>query len=265
MTSIMRKVVIVTGVVCILIGILLGRMSVSPQTNGLITPPSSKPISLESREQTDLSLNAESQQAPSLKETTLVTRVVDGDTIEIQGGTRVRLIGIDTPEVGDCYAAEATNYLRSLIDGKTVVLEKDVSETDRYGRLLRYIWMDDVLVNDELVQEGFAHSSTFPPDVKYQERFLAAERESRKAGRGLWSECIDIKGTTTSQSTPQPSKTIDTDACTIKGNVSSSGEKIYHLPGQRYYEKTQIDESKGEKWFCSEEEALNAGWRKSKV
>ena len=198
------------------------------------------------------SLNVSSE---SLKQTIIVRRVIDGDTVELESGDRVRLIGIDTPEVGDCFAEQATDSLRLLVEGKSVKLEKDISETDRYGRLLRYIWANELLVNEMLVKEGDAHSSTFPPDVKHQDRFIEAERQAREANRGLWSACRDVKGASISP----------TEGCIIKGNISSSGEKIYHLPGQRYYEKTQIDESKGEQWFCSEENATAAGWRKSKV
>src|SRR3990167_5190540 len=110
----------------------------------------------------------------------LITKVIDGDTVEIEGGSRVRLIGIDTPETVDpsrpvgCYGREASNFTKSQLEGKEVRLEKDISETDRYGRLLRYVWIGDVFFNETLVKEGYAQSSTYPPDVKYQDKFLAA-------------------------------------------------------------------------------------------
>jgi micrococcal nuclease len=121
--------------------------------------------------------------------------VVDGDTIEVEMGGRrhtVRYIGIDTPEVADprrpvmCYGEEASRRNRQLVEGKTILLEKDVSETDRYGRLLRYVWADGVFVNAALVQEGYARVYTVPPDVRYAELFRRLEREAREAGRGLW-------------------------------------------------------------------------------
>ena len=128
-----------------------------------------------------------------------VTRIVDGDTIhvEIDGVRfRVRYIGIDTPERRqpgspvEWMAREAAAANERLVAGRTVVLERDVSDVDRFGRLLRYVWLEDpdgwLLVNDELVRLGFAHAVTYPPDVRYQERFLAAQREAREAGRGLW-------------------------------------------------------------------------------
>ena len=191
-----------------------------------------------------------------------VSRVVDGDTIEIEGGEKVRYIGIDTPEVVDprkpvqCFGKEASNKNKELVDGKRIRLEKDVSETDKYGRLLRYIFVGDLFVNEVLVKEGYAFSSTYPPDVKYQSIFVEAEKEAREANRGLWGLCGAVAGAKTTQAATD---------CVIKGNISSSGEKIYHLPGQRYYNQTVIDESKGEHWFCSEEEAQRSGWRKSKV
>jgi len=195
-------------------------------------------------------------------ESILVKRVVDGDTIELETGQKVRYIGIDTPETVDprtttqCFGKEATAKNRELVEGKKVRLEKDVSETDKYGRLLRYVYVDEIFVNETLVREGYAFSSTYPPDVKYQDLFIEAERAAREANVGLWGSCGFIAGTKT---------TLPAADCVIKGNISSSGEKIYHLPGQKYYNQTVISESKGERWFCTEEEAAAVGWRKSKV
>jgi micrococcal nuclease len=90
----------------------------------------------------------------------------------------------------DCYGREASNRNKELVEGQTVYLEKDVSETDAFGRLLRYVHVGGIMVNELLVSEGFAVSSTYPPDVKYQERFLAAQTSARNAGRGLWAGCL---------------------------------------------------------------------------
>jgi len=126
-----------------------------------------------------------------------VLRVIDGDTIEvsINGDTyRVRYIGIDTPETRhpekpvEWMGPEAAAHNEQLVAGKTVILEKDVSETDKYGRLLRYVWVGDLMVNAELVRLGYAQVSTYPPDVKYQDLFLELQREAREAERGLWGE-----------------------------------------------------------------------------
>lgn len=116
----------------------------------------------------------------SLTEATCI-RVIDGDTIEvlIDGDKyKVRYIGMDTPEMNDsrpdvrALAEEATLVNKNLVDGKVVELEKDVSETDRYGRLLRYVYVGDVFVNAELVALGYAQAVTYPPDVKYDDLFL---------------------------------------------------------------------------------------------
>ena len=106
----------------------------------------------------------------------LATRVIDGDTIEvnIDGAVyKVRYIGIDTPELDDkraeysALAQEATRYNRQLVEGETIRLEKDVSETDKYGRLLRYVYVDDIFVNAELVRQGLAWAKAYEPDTKY--------------------------------------------------------------------------------------------------
>jgi len=131
----------------------------------------------------------------------LVSRVVDGDTIVVRvGGTehRVRYIGVDTPETVhpsrpvEWMGREASDANRRMVEGKRVVLEKDISETDRYGRLLRYVWLSEgggwLLVNLEMLRRGLAQVSTYPPDVKYVDLYLDAQREAREAGRGLWGD-----------------------------------------------------------------------------
>lgn len=130
----------------------------------------------------------------------VVTEVIDGDTIKVEGDTTVRLIGIDTPETKDprrpvgCFGKEAANETKSLLSNKVVILQKDVSETDKYGRLLRYVFLplengQTLFVNDYLVREGFAKVLTYPPDVKYNERLRQAEREARDSKKGLWGRC----------------------------------------------------------------------------
>ncbi|MBA7471906.1 MAG: hypothetical protein GH158_04045 [Dehalococcoidia bacterium] len=124
-----------------------------------------------------------------------VTRVIDGDTIEVDiAGTiyKVRYIGIDTPELNDkrpefcALAQEATRYNRQLVERGTVRLEKDVSETDRYGRLLRYVYVGDIFINAELVRQGLAWVKVYEPDTKYQDYLEEMETEAKQAGRGLW-------------------------------------------------------------------------------
>lgn len=128
-----------------------------------------------------------------------VLRVVDGDTIKIEGDEVVRYIGIDAPETVhpskpvQCYGKEASEKNRELVEGKEVFLEKDVSETDKYGRLLRYVWLGETLVNEYLVREGYAQASSYPPDVKYQDRFIEAQRLAREEEKGLWGEVCNLK------------------------------------------------------------------------
>jgi len=201
--------------------------------------------------------------------TFLVTRVIDGDTIEIEGGKKVRYIGIDTPETVDprkpiqCFGVEASNKNKELVEGKRVRLEKDVSETDKYERLLRYVYVGELFVNDYLARQGYAYAYTYPPDVKYSEQFVQAQKEARENNRGLWKTCPVSTTTPTTTSISLPAQSPNTN-CTIKGNISSSGEKIYHLEGCASYNVTKIDEARGERWFCTEEEAITAGWRKAK-
>lgn len=124
-------------------------------------------------------------------DTATVVDVIDGDTIDVNlGGQtyRVRYIGVDTPERGEPFYAEATSLNRSLVAGKQVILVRDVSETDRYGRLLRYIYLPDgTFVNAELLRQGYARRVTFPPDVAEQTRFGDIQREAQEAERGLWA------------------------------------------------------------------------------
>ncbi len=120
-------------------------------------------------------------------ETFEVSRIIDGDTIELSNGDRVRLIGINTPETGQPYYNEATEKLRELIGTSTVTLKKDVDDKDRYGRLLRYIYVNDTFVNLEMVREGYAIAYDYELNVKYSDEFHEAEQEAREARLGIWT------------------------------------------------------------------------------
>jgi len=103
----------------------------------------------------------------------------------------VRYIGIDTPEIYPqlkAFGSEAWQANRRLVEGKEVRLERDVSETDKYGRLLRYVYVDDVFVNAELVKQGLARAKAYPPDTEYQDYLEQMETEAREAGRGMWAK-----------------------------------------------------------------------------
>ena len=124
-------------------------------------------------------------------ETATVIEVIDGDTITINTGHTVRYIGIDTPElhpVPEAYGMQAWQANREMVAGKTVRLEKDTSETDKYGRSLRYVYVNDTLVNAELVKLGLAEAKSYPPDTKYQDLLERLESEARQAGRGIWAK-----------------------------------------------------------------------------
>jgi micrococcal nuclease len=151
-------------------------------------------------------------------ESATVVRVVDGDTIVVDRGSGIgeslRYIGMDTPETMDprrpvqCMGAEASLANRRVVEGRTVILERDVSEVDRFGRLLRHVWLQDgsawVLVGLRLVGDGYAYASSYPPDVKYDERMREAQREAESRGRGLW----DPVTCATHTPTPSPSPTL---------------------------------------------------------
>ena len=317
---------------------------------------------------------------------TRVITVIDGDTISVLISgfyeRRVRYIGIDAPEMRrDCFASEATAANRQLVLGKDVTLERDVRDVDRFGRLLRYVYLPTgEMVNELLVRWGYAVARSYPPDTKYRTRFEAAERQAQQANAGLWGACrprpTQVIPSPTSTSTPTflpsptPAQTAPTlivsseflnvragpdiaypkigelaraasvralarsadgrwwqiaygdgtgwvsadyvvedqaaialptvqpptsppaagaaspaptlpppppvaagcpagcverpAGCDIKGNVNNKGERIYHLPGGQFYDKTIIDPRKGDRWFCSRAEAEANGFRPSK-
>lgn len=132
-----------------------------------------------------------------------VVKVIDGDTIEIENGIKVRYIGIDTPEIHhpkkdvQCFGKIAAEKNKELVEGKQIRLKKDISEMDRYGRLLRFVYLEEptatgpatLFLNDYLVRQGYALASTYPPDITYASQFKEAEIEARENNRGLWRSC----------------------------------------------------------------------------
>jgi micrococcal nuclease len=126
----------------------------------------------------------------------LVAKVIDGDTIELSDGSRIRYIGINTPETVDprrpvqCFGKEASAANKSLVEGNYIRLVRDISDRDKYDRLLRYIYLEDgTFVNLTLVAQGYAQVSTYPPDIAHTKEFQAAQAEAKALGRGLWSSC----------------------------------------------------------------------------
>lgn len=188
--------------------------------------------------------------------------VIDGDTIEIVG-QRIRLEGIDAPEAGQSCArrffgtwrcgAAATKALHTLVDGRTVTCEG--RGKDKYDRILGVCFADGVEINRRMVADGNAWAF-----VRYSSSYIDEEREARANHRGIFTTdgnqpAWDYRKrhwTTAQRQAPE--------GCAIKGNVTRNGQ-IYHMPWSPWYDKIAIDESRGERWFCTEKEALSAGWR----
>ncbi|WP_404370798.1 thermonuclease family protein [Kytococcus sedentarius] len=222
-----------------------------------------------------------------------VVKIVDGDTIDVRlssGVERVRVIGLDTPEIGECGFSEASAGLRSLIAGSTVTLERDVTQDnrDRYGRLVRHVRMsngDSAAVR--MIRRGLAPEYLYDQPYVGRSAHLRAERAARAEKLGLWSGRCAMPSAPTRTTAPQPvaqpapvakpapkpapttasapAPTKPAGGCVIKGNIASDGEKIFHSPGQRHYEQTRISPAKGERWFCTAAEAIKAGWRAAKI
>lgn len=196
--------------------------------------------------------------------TVTVERVVDGDTIEVRSENGnvedVRMLLIDTPETVhpdkpvQPFGQEASRLTKELLpEGTKVTLERDVSERDKYGRLLAYVWKDDEMINQVLLREGLARVAyVFEPDTRYVDEFRAIEKTARQEERGIWS----IENYATDRGFDEALS--DDPDCTIKGNINRSGAKLYHLPGGRSY-----DEVKPEEMFCSEQDARDAGYRRA--
>jgi micrococcal nuclease len=206
-----------------------------------------------------------------------VVRVIDGDTIKVLINGKeenVRFLLVDTPETShprmngpQPYGKEAKELMENLLEGGTVELEMDVSERDRYGRLLAYLYVNGVSVQEELLRNGLARVAyIYPPNTRYVDDFQAIQKKAQEEGVGIWSvenyaqedgfypEYVEDP----TLSAPTEDNSL-TENCTIKGNINSSGEKIYHVPTGVFYDRTIPEEC-----FNTEKEAEAAGYRKSK-
>ena len=170
----------------------------------------------------------------------MVIRVIDGDTIELATGEKVRYIGIDTPETVhpskpvQFMGKEASGFNRELVEGKDVRLEYDVQRTDKYGRTLAYVYVGDTFVNAELVKQGYAQLMTIPPNVKYQDLFLVLQKEAREAKLGSWNDQAAAEWEMRAQSvssSKDTSKSLADDSTTYY--ITKTGRK-YHRFGCRY-------------------------------
>jgi endonuclease YncB( thermonuclease family) len=192
-------------------------------------------------------------------------RIIDGDTLEM-GTTRIRLHAVDAfegqqpcqrnGEAWRCGAA-ATRQLEALVGTATLVCTQ--TDIDSYGRTVAVCRNGSVDIGAEMVRAGLALAYR-----QYGEDYVREEAEAEGAGRGVWAgEFTEPWEWRRNQQPPEPEppSSPDPNGCLIKGNINREGERIYHVPGSRSYEQTIIDESRGERWFCSEDDALRDGWR----
>ena len=195
-----------------------------------------------------------------------LAKVIDGDTIKVHG-TKIRLHGIDAPESAQTCKAEGKSYrcgisatmaLARRIAGKPISCEE--RDRDRYGRIVAVCKTGGEDLNGWLVNQGLALAYR-----QYSIDYIDQETAARAAERGLWrGEFVKpwqwrkgkrMAGEKVADAAPG--------TCRIKGNISRNGKRIYHLPSGRYYAATKVNEGKGERWFCSEAAAKEAGWRRS--
>lgn len=188
-------------------------------------------------------------------------KIIDGDTLDV-AGQRVRLEGIDAPEAGQTCArrligtwncgAASSKALASLIDGRDVQCESH--GRDKYGRMLGICYVAGLDLNERMVRDGYAWAF-----VKYSARYAATEQVARAEKRGIFSTENEPAWAYRAGHWKQAEQAAP-EGCAIKGNVTRNGQ-IYHMPWSPWYGRVQVDPARGERWFCSESEAVAAGWR----
>lgn len=171
----------------------------------------------------------------------IVTRVPDGDSLDLSDGRRIRLLSLDAPEKGRCASEEARSFLTERVLGKRVRLAESI--TDDYGRQLANVYVGSLLVNEQVAKAGLA-KFVYTKSTEY-ERVKGAALVAREQQLGIYSPLCRAKDPTTD--------------CLIKGNLRH-GTKLYQVPGCKQYDQIIIDQSFGDRWFCSEEEAVAAGF-----
>jgi endonuclease YncB( thermonuclease family) len=188
--------------------------------------------------------------------------VADGDTLRV-GATRVRLSGVDAPELSQrcgpdghkvACGAMAAEWLRRRVAGRLIACE--TVDTDRYGRSVAICRVEGEDVGAAIVEAGWATAYR-----RYSMSYVGQEARARAARRGIWSLGFQPPADYRRERRLADVPPAPDPRCAIKGNVSASGTRIYHEPGNRAYAEVRIDASRGERWFCSEREAVAAGWR----
>lgn len=195
-----------------------------------------------------------------------VVRVVDGDTIVVEGDAYVRLLGIDAPESGECFYQEAKDALINLVQGENVRLQKDVSDKDNFGRLLRYIFLpdDNLFVNKILLEQGCADVMSSGQDLIYRRLLTSSRNQAITQRKGMWGACENQEEKAETISPLEKNDIPANPECLIKGNISEHGYgKVYFSPGDPAYNQVKISFNKGEQFFCTEQEAEAAGFVKN--
>lgn len=186
-------------------------------------------------------------------------RVIDADTIDV-GSTRVRLFGIDAPEMGQPCSANgrewdcgqwARDAVRNRFEGEYARCRQ--LDTDQYGRAVAQCVVDGQDMGQMIVHSGLAWAYR-----RYSDTYDLDEKAAAVAERGLWA--VNVQMPSDYRATRFADDPVPDQACVIKGNISNNG-RIYHVPGNENYDRTRIDTSRGERWFCSAAEAQAAGWR----
>lgn len=184
-----------------------------------------------------------------------VSEVIDGDTIILDDGRTVRYISVDAPELkkgpkgqDKCFAQEATEINRQLVENKRVRIETDKNEMDRFGRTLAYVYLDETFINQHLLEQGAAKFHLDTVNLKHQADLIAVTQKAHEDKVGLWSQCA-----------PDPKV-----GCQVKGNYDKWGQRRYHLPNFRHYQQVVINYEDGDQWFCTEKEAIKAGFEKAR-
>lgn len=175
-----------------------------------------------------------------------VTSVYDGDTFWIKSGDRVRLLGINAPDLGKCKSEEAREALSKLVLNKVIKLTEEKREA--YGRRMGLVYVDGLLINEEIAKLGFAKLN-YDPNSQSEKIKIAGQNASKNKIGIFGPECKKLTEDDVNQK------------CKIKGNIDKgTGDRLYHLPTCRHYKYIVLDLDTDENYFCSEEDAQKAGF-----